>query len=288
MTIHKGFEFSTLGGMPLNQQRLEWMQAAYSELSGGLAAFFGNNVIVSGCVVSGNTVSDGWIVSGGELLPFIGTQSGVLDTFLVREARSPLIFKDGASRNVQFNRFAQFGTSAGAIAWNSLTRLPSAAALLSTLNTHTSNKSNPHAVTKAQVGLGNLPNAKTDDPKTNDSNILATSKMVQAAFALNNKTVISGKIKLNVANTFITVKISEELLLDDDADYDFNYDMVSLGSYMGGKIRISHLHQLRDVLFSSVPTLAGFTGIHISVYYDNSGFSADANVYFYYTINKRD
>ena len=34
---------------------------------------------------------------------------------------------------------------------------------LSTLNSHVSNKSNPHGVTKAQVGLSNVPNVATND-----------------------------------------------------------------------------------------------------------------------------
>lgn len=34
---------------------------------------------------------------------------------------------------------------------------------LSTLNSHVSNKSNPHGVTKTQVGLGNVPNVATND-----------------------------------------------------------------------------------------------------------------------------
>jgi len=131
--IHKGFDFTQLGGMPLNQQRLEWMQQAYAELSGSLAALLGNNVIVSGCIVSGNTVSDGWIVVNGELLPFAGSQTGVLDTFLIREALTPLVFKDGTQKEVQFSRFAQFGTSSDAIRWDSLTRLPSYAYIASRL-----------------------------------------------------------------------------------------------------------------------------------------------------------
>ncbi|MCP3942227.1 MAG: hypothetical protein GY710_12175, partial [Desulfobacteraceae bacterium] len=46
---------------------------------------------------------------------------------------------------------------------------------------HTKNKSNPHAVTKAQVGLSSLPNAKSDSTGLSDSNSLATSKAVKAA-----------------------------------------------------------------------------------------------------------
>jgi len=46
------------------------------------------------------------------------------------------------------------------------------------LKNHKEDLSNPHEVTKEQVGLGNLPNAKTDNPEVSNSNILATSRAV--------------------------------------------------------------------------------------------------------------
>lgn len=44
------------------------------------------------------------------------------------------------------------------------------------LNTHTGNKSNPHSVTKSQVGLGNVPNVATNDqtPTYSDTTTLVT------------------------------------------------------------------------------------------------------------------
>lgn len=53
-------------------------------------------------------------------------------------------------------------------------------------NGHPSDQSNPHGVTKAQVGLGDLPNAKSDAVNLGDSDILATSKAVKAAYDLAN------------------------------------------------------------------------------------------------------
>jgi hypothetical protein len=172
--IHQGFDFAQLGGFPLNQQRLEWMQTAYAELSGGLAAMFGDNVIVSGCIVSGQSVSDGWIVVNGELLPFLGSQTGVLDTFLIRTELTPLTFKDASSKSVQFRKYAQFGTSSDAIAWNTLKRLAS----YTDISAHISRTDNPHGVTKSQVGLSNLPNAISDSTSLASSTTLATSKAV--------------------------------------------------------------------------------------------------------------
>ena len=44
---------------------------------------------------------------------------------------------------------------------------------------HKNDKDNPHEVTKQQVGLGNLPNKKSDSVTLNDSESLATSKAVK-------------------------------------------------------------------------------------------------------------
>ena len=56
------------------------------------------------------------------------------------------------------------------------------------LNTHTGNKSNPHSVTKSQVGLGNVPNVATNDqtPTYSDTTTLVTlssGEKISIAFA---------------------------------------------------------------------------------------------------------
>lgn len=67
--LHKRFDFTKLGGFPLTQNRLAYMQEAYSELIGAICSTFGD-VIVSGCNISDGNISDGWMIIGGELLPF--------------------------------------------------------------------------------------------------------------------------------------------------------------------------------------------------------------------------
>ena len=50
--------------------------------------------------------------------------------------------------------------------------------VLDLLEAHIQDKNNPHAVTKDQVGLGNIPNATSNSYQLNDPNTLATSKAV--------------------------------------------------------------------------------------------------------------
>ena len=117
---HKSFDFTQLGGFPLEQERLSWMQQSYTEALQAVSSLIGDNVIVSGCVVAGTNVTDGWVVVGGELLPFKG---GVKqDTFSIRNITTSLEFEDSNFKEVQFYKYCEFGTD-NPINFDSLTRL---------------------------------------------------------------------------------------------------------------------------------------------------------------------
>jgi hypothetical protein len=75
-------------------------------------------------------------------------------------------FNSGEEYTIFFEPF--FDPNA-AISINDLTDL---------ITEHIADTTNPHEVTKDQVGLGNLPNVKSDAIDANDSNSLATSKAV--------------------------------------------------------------------------------------------------------------
>ncbi|WP_160711304.1 hypothetical protein [Chitinophaga solisilvae] len=183
---NKRVDFSNLGGFPLTQDVLGYMQASYRDAISGLAGVCGDKVIVSGMVESNGTVSAGWIIHNGELLPFLpGPKQS---TYIIIDENSDELFEDGTAHTVYYTRYARFGS--GGAPYSELIRLDSIAAMkqgISTLNTtltnlnatllqHTGNIANPHAVTKQQVGLGNLPNAISNDPALNDPNVLATTR----------------------------------------------------------------------------------------------------------------
>lgn len=117
---HKSFDFTQLGGFPLEQERLSWMQQSYTEALQAVNSLIGDNVIVSGCVVAGSNVKDGWVVVNGELLPFKG--GAKLSTFTIRTITTSLEFEDASFKNVQFNKYCEFGTD-NSINFDSLTRL---------------------------------------------------------------------------------------------------------------------------------------------------------------------
>lgn len=123
--IHKRFDFSQLGGFPLTQERLQFMQEAYSGIDSNMVKIIGNNVIISGVVITdlkiGYNVSDGWIIYNNELLPFIGG-NGLTLKFNIVSTSTPLLFQDGVQRTVQFSKSASL-VSIGSINISDLSRL---------------------------------------------------------------------------------------------------------------------------------------------------------------------
>lgn len=178
---NKRIDFTQPGGFPLTQNALDFMQQSYRKAIQGLADLAGNSVIVSGMEENGSNVADGWIIYNGELMPFEGGTKQ--NFFLIQEVKESELFEDSILKEVYFTKKAKFG---GNIPFADLVRLDKIKVLqqnlstfTSTLNAHIANNLNPHSTTKAQVGLGNLPNAISSDMNLDDGNTLATSKAVR-------------------------------------------------------------------------------------------------------------
>ncbi|MBC9915008.1 hypothetical protein [Chitinophaga varians] len=122
-------ELTNLGGFPMTQYTLDFMQKSYRESLGALARLVGSAVIVSGMEDNGNTVANGWISYNGELLPFIG--GAKQSTWIVEELKEPRKFADLVDRNVYFTRQARF--AAGGIAYSSLQRIDTLLGLKGTI-----------------------------------------------------------------------------------------------------------------------------------------------------------
>jgi hypothetical protein len=74
---------------------------------------------------------------------------------------------------------------------------------LSTLTSHTSNTSNPHATTKAQVGLGDVPNIDTTNASNITSGTLSDSRLSSAVTTQGNT--------FNTANKLVQLDASAKL-----------------------------------------------------------------------------
>lgn len=121
---YKRIDFTKLGGFPLTQDTLAFMQAAYLENIEGVAKRMGNGIIISGMVDNGTSVSTGWIIYDNELLPFVGGNKQTY--FIIEETDAQAQFEDDSVKTVYFTRQARFGSGAGQVAYSSLKRLETA------------------------------------------------------------------------------------------------------------------------------------------------------------------
>jgi len=117
--MNKVEQLTNLGGFPMTQYTLDFMQQSYRDALGGLARLVGNAVIVSGMEETGNTVANGWISYNGELLPFTGGPKQ--STWIIEEITEDRLFADQVNRTVYFTRKARF--AAGGIPYTDLQRI---------------------------------------------------------------------------------------------------------------------------------------------------------------------
>lgn len=110
--MNQRIDLTNLGGYPLAQEDLDFLQQSYRGAFAGMANMFGDKVILSGMVEGGGNVTAGWIAIGGELLPFVAGAIGTGE-FIIDETTQALTFQDGNTRNVLITRVARF--SAGGI-----------------------------------------------------------------------------------------------------------------------------------------------------------------------------
>lgn len=70
--MNKQIDFTQIGGFPLEENTLDFMQQSYTQGLAALANLCGDKVILSGVVVASGNISSGWISVGGEVIPFVG------------------------------------------------------------------------------------------------------------------------------------------------------------------------------------------------------------------------
>lgn len=103
------------GQYPLSTQAMAFIQDMINSC-GLLTLIGGKNYILSGCEKTGNTVSDGWIVVNGELLPFQGGTAA--NTIVVVEEAEDVNANGMTFERARIRRYAKFGTGTGANYWS--------------------------------------------------------------------------------------------------------------------------------------------------------------------------
>lgn len=95
-------------GFPLYTDTLAEAQGAWNVFN-AFCGMAGDKVIISGCIITGNNVSDGFVVINGEVLPFKGGTLGT--SIIIREEITEREFKDKSRKPVFMKRTASFGSS---------------------------------------------------------------------------------------------------------------------------------------------------------------------------------
>ena len=107
-------DFGIINGFPLNQAALDRMQTAYT-IFNALGSIAGDKTIISGCELTGSTVSDGVVFVNGELFSFKG--GSVQSKVIIKEDTTSLIYKNNNAYPAVKTRYIQFGTGVGAMDW---------------------------------------------------------------------------------------------------------------------------------------------------------------------------
>lgn len=111
------------GQYPLSTQAMAFVVDMINSC-GLLTLIGGKNYILSGCETTGKTVSDGWIVVNGELLPFQGGTAA--STIVVVEESEDVNANGMTFERARIRRYAKFGTGTGAnyLPWAAFNPLP--------------------------------------------------------------------------------------------------------------------------------------------------------------------
>lgn len=118
--MNKVENLTNLGGFPMTQYTLEFLQESFRKPLAAIAEFFGYSVIISGVAeTSAGIISDGWICYKGEMLPFVGGPKQA--TWIIEDVVESRTFADQTTHDVYTTRRARF--AAGGIPFGQLFRL---------------------------------------------------------------------------------------------------------------------------------------------------------------------
>jgi hypothetical protein len=107
------------GGLPVKGERLQEMQTAYS-IFNELGYLAGNLTIISGCIITGTSVSDGYVFIDGEVFKFKG--GFISENVIIIQNESAKEFENGEVKAMHYERFATFGTADTSWAWDNFKR----------------------------------------------------------------------------------------------------------------------------------------------------------------------
>jgi len=103
--------FTRLGGLPVTQYTLDFMQKTYQDMFNKMSNWLGDLVIVSGVEPAGLLLTDGLVCINGEMVAFVGgTATAYIDIF---ETIGTRLYEDGDTKDVYYTREAKSSLAPG-------------------------------------------------------------------------------------------------------------------------------------------------------------------------------
>lgn len=113
-------DVNQVGGFPLTTRILDELQKI-SAVFNGLGGIAGDRTILSGCELTGSTVSDGFVYVNNEVFLFKG---GLQQTkVIIKEDTENLIFENNESKTVIRTRYVTFGIGVDSMDWADFKRV---------------------------------------------------------------------------------------------------------------------------------------------------------------------
>lgn len=180
---HKRIDLTQLDGLAVYQDTLEFFQEGDKGATEAMCRLIGDKIILTGVVDQGANVTNGWIIIGGELLPFVGGAKA--PKVWIEELNDVELFGDSSTKTVYYTRRARMG-NVGAF------------------------------------DLTELRKFKTDALNINDSEVMASAKAVKklqdtilAILSFETEVILKGCEVSNVDNLGMTFDVAPGVILID-------------------------------------------------------------------------
>lgn len=130
--MHKRLDLTQLGGLYAYQNTLAFMQDGYGNVLDALAVGLGTRIVLSGCVDSGLSVADGWVIIDGTIMPFVGGVKPGTPMIKVNDVTTKELYDDGNLKDFYFTKYASL-VSVGDFNYSLLQRLPGSKGIMQSL-----------------------------------------------------------------------------------------------------------------------------------------------------------
>jgi hypothetical protein len=203
-------KLDNIGGLPFDQQVLEFMQDGYSKPLGALAALCGDKTIVTGVELVAGNITPGWIAYQGELIPFIGAVPA--SRVQIIEVITAYLFEDNGNYPVETKRTAELVSVGGDFDFSDLQPLSTIIANKASLDLAVAKLALiTHTVTHMQFGVAvgdivadklvtiSIPDQGTDQYMVNGnliSNSASWNTDNDVTLIYKNKTAVSFQIAI--------------------------------------------------------------------------------------------